>query len=58
MYYKNISYTISPIFVVLFMYLFISPRYSRQKRLQFVPPRFSHNNPDSYEFAMVTRLTV
>lgn len=31
MHYKNISYTISHIFVVLFMYLFIAPRYSRQK---------------------------
>lgn len=31
MYYKNISYTISHIFVVLFMYLFIAPRYSKPK---------------------------
>lgn len=31
MYYKNISYTISHIFVVLFMYLFIAPRFSRPK---------------------------
>ena len=29
--YKNISYTISHIFVVLFMYLFIAHRYSRPK---------------------------
>lgn len=31
MYYKNISYSISHIFVVLFMYLFIAHRYSRLK---------------------------
>lgn len=31
MYYKNISYTLSHIFVVLFMYLFIAPRYSKPK---------------------------
>jgi len=31
MYYKNISYTISHIFVVLFIYLFVVPRYSRIK---------------------------
>lgn len=31
MYYKNISYTLSHIFVMLFMYLFIAPRYSRPK---------------------------
>lgn len=29
--YKNISYTISNIFVVLFMYLFIAPRYPKPK---------------------------
>ena len=31
MYYKNISYTLSHIFVVLFMYLFVAHRYSRLK---------------------------
>ena len=31
MHYKNISYTISHIFVILFMYLFIAPRYSKPK---------------------------
>lgn len=31
MYYKNISYTISHIFVMLFMYLFIAHRYSKAK---------------------------
>ena len=29
--YKNISYTISHIFVMLFMYLFIEHRYSEKK---------------------------
>lgn len=31
MYYKNISYTISHVFVILFIYLFITHRYSKQK---------------------------
>lgn len=31
MHYRNVSYTISHIFVVLFMYLFVSLRYSRPK---------------------------
>ena len=31
MYYKNISYTLSHIFVMLFMYLFIARRYSKPK---------------------------
>ncbi len=31
MYYKNISYTISHIFVMLFIYLFIESRYTRRK---------------------------
>lgn len=31
MYYKNISYTISHIYVVLFMYLFVAHRYSKPK---------------------------
>lgn len=33
MYYKNISYTISHIFVMLFMYLFVAHRYSRRKTI-------------------------
>lgn len=33
MYYKNISYTISHIFVILFMYLFVAHRYSRRKTI-------------------------
>lgn len=35
MYYKNMSYTISHIFVMLFMYLFIAPRYSKPKTAAF-----------------------
>ncbi len=31
MYYKNISYTISHMFVMLFIYLFVAPRYSKPK---------------------------
>lgn len=33
MYYKNISYTISHVFVMLFMYLFVAHRYSRRKTI-------------------------